>query len=470
MAEPGRIPPNREDRNAARARALRAALNRALQGFGELVRRRDMADLASDQRRKAILAREITELLERLDEPANQTAFAQPLGQAYQEGWSGETLGAPPVDVDLSVSLDKDRIKALADGFTATAKQGLANTKSVLPFIESKVLNQAEREKLREAAIEATARGLTTLQFAKMLKAPGMPVAARAFTEDGRLWITVTGQRRIPADLYAETLARTLTYHAANRGALDRAEAAGVETVMVPVNPGSIDFCLDLEGKVYALTEAAAAKWGVPLLSRTPNGGPPWHPNCRHTMAPFTPRRADAGKLPEVPEDVLTREAGKDARSKAQDAFLARLKRDPKRYAEVLAESTARRGFGSRSVRLKGRDKSLAGKEIPGIVGRKEYFGAAGEGALAEDVHLYKRMKDSGIVSRKEYRERIADTLRAGAADPDRQAVVGSQNRLAYYDPATRWMAIVEPSEGQAVTAFPLKPGEWELDFKRARR
>jgi hypothetical protein len=47
---------------------------------------------------------------------------------------------------------------------------------------------------------------------------------------------------------------------------LDRCAEDGIELVEVVENPGTIDFCLDLEGKVFALTDEAAAKAGVPTL------------------------------------------------------------------------------------------------------------------------------------------------------------------------------------------------------------
>jgi len=446
---PGRIPPAAEDRNAARARALRAALQGALRGLGDLVLQRDLAELTGDLRRKKILAAQITELLGRLDDPKVSDAFAAPLGGAYTQGFGGSVA-----------SVDKDRIRALADGFVSDAKGALANTRTLLPFINSKLLDPAEQDKLREAAIQATAEGLTTKQLAKRLQAPGMPVAARSFPEDGRLWVTF-GAKRFPADLYAETLARTTTYHASNRGTLDRCQHDGVDLVEVGINPGTIDFCLDLEGKIFALTDEAARRWSVPLLSKCPNGGPPFHPNCRHTLAPFEPADSERGKLPVAPADSLTR--GDGAQRRAQAAFDVRIEKDPTQYAEVIAESAARRGFGDRRVRLGGRDKSMAGQEIPGLVARKEKF-IAGAMNLSEDVHLYKRLKAGHVKSRKEYRQRIAETLRAGARDEGRM-FASKQNRLHYYDPARKWVAVVDAPSGQVITAFPLD-GPW-AEYRR---
>lgn len=414
MADAPRLPNDPHDKNMARARALKNALNGALQGFGEAVTQRDIAELAGDLRRKGILARQVKEILARLDDEKTKEAFAKPLTEAYSEGFKrGDSGGA-------EFSLDRDRIAALADGFVKDAQQGLANTKSILPYIDSKILDPDERDKLREAAIQATAEGLTTKEFAKRLQAPGMPVAARSFTEDGRLWVTVTGQRRFPADLYAETLARTTTYHAANRGTLDRAEAAGIDLVTSEASPFAIDFCLDLGGKVFALTDDAAEEWGVPLLSLTPNGGPPYHPNCRCVITPFVPSDSDKGDLPTAPDDVLTREDGRDARRNAEAAFQARLEKDPEAYAEEIGSAAAVRGFGNTTAPV---PEELQGAKIPGLAvgAAKETFKERG---FAEDVSLARLLDSGDVKSRKQLRQVAAETIRNGKVSRDGDELV----------------------------------------------
>lgn len=452
------IPPAPKDRNAARANALFRALKSATAELGEAIAQRDIADMANDTRRLNALQRDVDELLARLADPAIKNAFEKPLGEAYAQGFGQSGFGAG------EASINKEQIKALADGFVETAQKSLAKSQSNLPYIASRVLTPAESDSVRELAIEATARGLTSKQFAKILRDRG-PVASRAYNEDGVSWVQITESRRIPADVYADTLARTMTYHAANRGTVDRAQKAGIRTVIVVKNPGTIDFCLDLEGKVYALDSAAAARYEVPLLGDCPNGGPPFHPNCRHVIAPFPMVARQIGKVPTAPADVLTRDRGPQARTDAQAAFKRRLDDDPTKYADVIGESAARRGFGGSSAKLKGRDKALAGKSIPGLrPGQRENFGPANSGALSEDVHLFKRMQDSGVASRKEFRQIIADSIRGGTRSGN---VVRNGNRLIYYNDETDWATIVDPELGLVVTAFPVKAAgqNWQTDY-----
>lgn len=451
-----------EDRNEKHAEAVRKALNKALDGFEDKLWKKDLADLQGDLRRKAILARQIKTLLKRLDSEEVLEALGRPLGDAYEDGYrmplEGEGDGS---GTTASTSLDTDRIRNLAKTMTEPLRKAMNSAKSPLPYVASKLLSEDERKALIETVIEGTARGLTTKKIAKLLLDRGIVKAVNAKDLD-RGPVVIIGGRPYPADRYAEMLARTTTYWASNRGAMDRAEEAGVGTVFVAVSPGSIDFCLDLEGKVYALNESAASKYEVPLLADTPNGGPPWHPNCRHAMAGFVPRKADKGKLPTPPEDSLQR--GPDAGKKAEAAFQARLDADPLRYSRVIAESVALRGWGNRSIKLRGANADLAGQRIPGVVGRKEHFASEGLGALSEDVHLAKRMKDSGVKTRKELRKRLADTLRAGE---DKGHVLKTKaGRLLYHDPSSGWLAIVDAKDGQAVTVYPLGDEKWS-DYER---
>jgi len=215
----------------------------------------------------------------------------------------------------------------------------------------------------------------------------------------------------------------------------------------------------DLEGKAFKLSQFSDRKAIVVAV---------WTPNCPISKK-YAPRLVDKGKLTTAPKDSLAAPGAdrRGAQREAQNAFEARLEQNPLPYAEQLAESAARRGFGPRSVKLQGRDKQLAGVPIPGLPpGQKEFFGAAKSRALAEDVHLIKRMKDSGISSRKELRQTVADALRAGAESGD--VVATDSGRMIYYSRASDWAVVIDPADGLVVSGFPLKlAGQtWEADYK----
>lgn len=67
--------------------------------------------------------------------------------------------------------------------------------------------------------------------------------------------------------------------------ATERVAAADHDLVQISKNPSLIgDYCDLYRGKVFSLSGSHAI---FPPLSSAPNGGPPFHPWCRHTIKPF---------------------------------------------------------------------------------------------------------------------------------------------------------------------------------------
>lgn len=446
------------ERVRQRVDVMRRALKGALKGLPEAVTQRDIADLSGDARRRAILSREIAEILSRLKTEDVETALGRPLGDAYSEGFRRTDEGAPvgSQSVSADASIDRDKLRALARNFTQPLGDAFGKMKSPLPYIAPR-LSDLGKEKLLEVAISATARGLTWNQFAKEI-GKALPEAQRFIQNEATrgMSIELDGGYRMNAERYANMLARTTSVQAANRGTLDRAEESGVQTVKVNVAPGSTDFCLELEGKIYALTDEAAQKFAVPLLADCPSGGPPFHPNCRHSISPFTPRRADIGKLPVADPAMLTRDKGRGAAGEAQKSFEKTVTESPLRYAKQIAESAARRGFAD--VRGK-TPRDLVGTEIPGLQpGQKLQFGKR---ELSEDYHLAKRLKQGDVSSRADYRQRIADTLRAGARSGE-FIHAGDDKLLHYHDAKSGWVAMVDASTSNVITSFKLTEESWD--------
>jgi predicted transcriptional regulator len=82
---------------------------------------------------------------------------------------------------------------------------------------------------------------------------------------------------------YAEMVTRTMTRQAQTNGTINRTLEAGVDTVMVTAH-GAQDGCGFYEGKAFSISGTHP---DYPPLDSLPNGGPPFHPNCKHVLAPF---------------------------------------------------------------------------------------------------------------------------------------------------------------------------------------
>jgi hypothetical protein len=101
---------------------------------------------------------------------------------------------------------------------------------------------------------------------------------------------TINGERFMRLDKYAELVARTKVSQAkaiAQRNALLE---HGQCYVQVSRNLSSdVDACDLYVGRVFALTTDAAEELNVPHVEELPNGGTPFHPNCKHEELPFFP-------------------------------------------------------------------------------------------------------------------------------------------------------------------------------------
>lgn len=437
----------RDPRDAAqdnRAAVVKRSLFNALKGLDPALLQRDLAGLTGDTRRKALLSRQIAELIDRLKSEDVEKALARPLGEAYRDGFRSGERGARS-----EVALDRDKLRSLTRALVDPMTDAMHRSKSPLPYVLPKLVQPDQKEAFLSTAMEAAAQGMTSRQFGKLLREKGTFDRQTLRTADGGPFVEFPNGYRMGAARYVETVAKTTTYWASNRGVMDRCAEDDIELVEVTENPGTIDFCLELEGKVFALSDEAARKAGVPTLGGCPNGGPPFHPNCRHSLAPYVWL---GEKLPAVDPDV----AAHDKASAAQREFLKKLDAKPEKYARQIAESAALRTFGEREIRLSGTAGNLlAGKPIPGLVAKKEFFPPKNGTALAEDVHLAKRIEQGAVKTRAEYRQKIAGVLREAAGNGER-TFLGKDKHLYYHDPEANWTVVVEPRSGLVITGYPL--------------
>jgi hypothetical protein len=82
---------------------------------------------------------------------------------------------------------------------------------------------------------------------------------------------------------YAKLVAVTKTREAVVKGTNDRLQQRGIDLVKI-VGRNSVHFCTAFLGHVYSLSGTSDK---YPALSSLPNGGPPFHPQCSKSTAPF---------------------------------------------------------------------------------------------------------------------------------------------------------------------------------------
>ena len=115
---------------------------------------------------------------------------------------------------------------------------------------------------------------------------------------------TVNGVRNLHIEDYVNLVVVTKESEARNTARKNRALQLGIDLAMVsPNQPLVPDVCSIYAGRLFSLTDAAYRRTGYPLMSRTPNGGPPFHPFCTHSLIPVRAEDFTEDEIKEMTEN-----------------------------------------------------------------------------------------------------------------------------------------------------------------------
>lgn len=194
---------------------------------------------------------------------------ARTVEAAYSIGASAadQAIGRPAIGFS---GIHRDALSVLADNLT-----GRLNAAAV-------TVGRRTNDVFRRAGLQEVAAGVATGQPRREVSA----ALERRLIDQGAT-DAVTGfvdarGRRWPLDVYAEMVARTTTREAVTTGTRNRLLETGRGLVTISQHSGACRICLPFEAKTYALTPEWAERTGYPMLETQP----PFHPNCRHVMAP----------------------------------------------------------------------------------------------------------------------------------------------------------------------------------------
>lgn len=102
---------------------------------------------------------------------------------------------------------------------------------------------------------------------------------AKSFADNGLTSFVTSDDKRLPLDFYSQTIVRTKTRTANTQGAVNRYLENDVRLVKIDEHQPTCLVCASYGGKVFCPDGSD---------KRFPKGPlPPYHPNCRHTVAPF---------------------------------------------------------------------------------------------------------------------------------------------------------------------------------------
>lgn len=153
-------------------------------------------------------------------------------------------------------------------------------------------LQDARRTVGRQAA-DVYARAGRRATMLELLGARGSRRTASAqmrqeLQAQGVTGFTDKAGRRWSLDRYAEMAVRTTTREAVVEASKLRMAAHGVNVARVSTHASACPVCQPWEGKLVSLDGSVTEVDGEPAatLDALPNGGPPFHPQCRHTLQP----------------------------------------------------------------------------------------------------------------------------------------------------------------------------------------
>ena len=151
---------------------------------------------------------------------------------------------------------------------------------------------------------------------------------------------------------YTDLVVRTMTREVMQSARHQRLEELGIDLVVV-LGRVSDNFCSAFLGQVFSLSGRHPR---YPALASTPGGGPPFHPNCSKSTAPFIEELADdeelamAGGPASGDSNRLLGMNTTDAQRAFKDLQLRQQVERPYTRSTVTDEERVRRGASGRSA------------------------------------------------------------------------------------------------------------------------
>jgi len=266
---------------------------------------RDKRKLTYGAKRARLLVAEVEALLDQLD--ANSAEWiAENIPRFYKSGikratvamdevgFSGEFVSQPILHQEAIAVLVND----IQDDLLAATEHARRGFRRVLMKSQ---LSLATDRAMSAEIVRGVIAGKARREVSK-------GIGERLMEEYGTPTIRV-GSKTYAIDDYAELVARTRTKEAHTAGTINRTIEAGHDLVMISAH-GAKDGCSYYEGKVFSISGTDER---YPPLNSIPRGGPPFHPNCRHSTMPFVEdlaTGAETRRAKGVPDGVLGKSMG----------------------------------------------------------------------------------------------------------------------------------------------------------------
>lgn len=202
------------------------------------------------------------------------------------------------------------QMATVVNAMEITTKAAVESIRRDLQFVVRRTqLTLSQNEAMRRITVDGLLRGRTGQQvrddLAAMLLKDRVPREVRErlkaigfrsdmfarFERIARQQLITAGSRTFTVGSYADLVARTQMREAHTVGTLARLQQNGINHVRITSPPQKDkDECTPWAGKVFYVGPLTKDPAGFRPLRQVPNGGPPFHPNCRHVITPYVIR------------------------------------------------------------------------------------------------------------------------------------------------------------------------------------
>lgn len=159
-------------------------------------------------------------------------------------------------------------------------------------------LNRGILRSTLDAYREVIASGVEDIAVGAATRQQSVQRALDSFADRGVSGFRDAAGRRWGLQEYSEMATRTGVIRGSVAGKLQKYQAAGVDLVIVSDHWEECELCEPWEGRVLSSTGATP---GYPTVADAEADGL-FHPNCRHTLSPHTPKYATEDK-PQTPKN-----------------------------------------------------------------------------------------------------------------------------------------------------------------------
>jgi len=210
---------------------------------------------------------------------------------AIRTGWTAvnqTALAAMVAQVDSTLRNVAMQMEAVLGLAVRRTQLVFFQDAAIRESVVSGIIRGAAGRRLSDDIASIILKGGTPAEIERLRQAGFQPDLIDLYKRLSQGQMVTVGARTFDVRQYANLVARTMLADVANKGNVVRLQQNGVDHVRIsnPPRVGDPDVCTVFAGRVFYVG-TGEDPLGFPALRSIPNGGPPFHPHCRHGLQAF---------------------------------------------------------------------------------------------------------------------------------------------------------------------------------------